>query len=388
MADQVKAKVVSAVLLMVDMGNSSEDESDESDDDLSSILPAVYSCVSHRQNASRIEGYFETVVPRYSDGMFKAHFRMKRESVEKFCLALQDSAHVHQKQQGGRPMVDLGKQVCIFLWYSASKEPYRTIADRFDVTESTVLKIIRRVTLAIHEVLLKLIAWPQGTRCREVMNGFKEMKGLERVMGAIDGTHIPISGREECNENYINRKGFASIIMQGICDHERRFTDVYTGWPGSVHDARVFENSDIKARIEEDPISMVPEGAFLLGDGAYTLETYMMVPYKDHGNFTPLQQKYNYVQSATRNIIERAFALLKSRFCRLKLVEVKNLEHLCEYLIAVCIVHNFCIDEELRLGDSEPDFFIEPEEEVNNFVCYGSSSKDAERKRKEIAGKL
>ena len=31
--------------------------------------------------------------------------------------------------------------------------------------------------------------------------------------------------------------------MQGVVDYQGIFTDVYIGWPGQVHDARVFKNS-------------------------------------------------------------------------------------------------------------------------------------------------
>lgn len=60
---------------------------------------------------------------------------------------------------------------------------------------------------------------------------------MEGVIGAFEGTHIPIIGQQQYNENYINRKGFLSIILQGVCDHNIKFTDCFAGWPGSVQDA-------------------------------------------------------------------------------------------------------------------------------------------------------
>ena len=33
--------------------------------------------------------------------------------------------------------------------------------------------------------------------------------------------------------------------MQGLVDHKGIFMDVYLGWPGKVHDARVFSNSTV-----------------------------------------------------------------------------------------------------------------------------------------------
>ena len=58
-------------------------------------------------------------------------------------------------------------------------------------------------------------------------------------------------------------------------------------------------------------------------------------------------------------------------------------------IMAVCTLHNFCINEDKRLRDDVGvDFQIEMEEEVNNFICYGSTTSDAERKRSEIARNL
>ena len=55
--------------------------------------------------------------------------------------------------------------------------------------------------------------------------------------------HIPVVSPRECLADYYNRKGWHSILMQGVVNHLGRFTNVYIGWPGRVHDARVFANS-------------------------------------------------------------------------------------------------------------------------------------------------
>ena len=40
-----------------------------------------------------------------------------------------------------------------------------------------------------------------------------------------------------------NRKGYYSVVMQGVVDFQGIFMDVNVGWPGKVHDDRVFVNS-------------------------------------------------------------------------------------------------------------------------------------------------
>ena len=69
------------------------------------------------------------------------------------------------------------------------------------------------------------------------MKGFYEMKQIKGVIGLIDGSHLEIPMKSQDKAAYISRKGFPSIVLQGICDHELEFTNINVGFPGSVHDA-------------------------------------------------------------------------------------------------------------------------------------------------------
>ena len=67
-----------------------------------------------------------------------------------------------------------GKAYLQFLWFSALKQPYRTIADRVNVSEATVLRIVRRVSRAINEEMANQITWPIGSRFRDVVAGLRK----------------------------------------------------------------------------------------------------------------------------------------------------------------------------------------------------------------------
>ena len=41
------------------------------------------------------------------------------------------------------------------------------------------------------------------------------------------------------------------MLMQGAVNHLGHFTNVYVGWPGRVHDARVFANSALYVQGQE-----------------------------------------------------------------------------------------------------------------------------------------
>ena len=65
---------------------------------------------------------------------------------------------------------------------------------------------------------------------------------LELWMGLI----FPLSPQKNVQPTTITAKvGTPSSILQGTVDHRGRFIDIYVGWPGRVHDARVFANSSL-----------------------------------------------------------------------------------------------------------------------------------------------
>jgi len=63
------------------------------------------------------------------------------------------------------------------------------------------------------------------------------------VVGSIDGSHIRVDKPSEDPVAYINRKHYFSIYMQEVVNEKKKFIDVLIGYPGSVHDAKVFANS-------------------------------------------------------------------------------------------------------------------------------------------------
>ena len=121
---------------------------------------------------------------------------------------------------------------------------YRTLSALFGVGRSTVGFIVVETCQAIATYLLpRHIQIPQGERLKEIVDGFETCWGFPQVAGAIDGSHIPILRPDQSASDYYNRKGYYSVIMQAMVDFRGLFMDVYIGWPGKVHDARVFVNS-------------------------------------------------------------------------------------------------------------------------------------------------
>ena len=64
---------------------------------------------------------------------------------------------------------------------------------------------------------------------------------FDNCIGAIDGTHIEVVVPMTELITHMNRKSKTSQNVLAICDFDLRFTFIVAGWPGSVHDMRVFK---------------------------------------------------------------------------------------------------------------------------------------------------
>ena len=96
---------------------------------------------------------------------------------------------------------------------------------------------------------------PQYIKCPETdvdisatMKTF-ETKPLPNFVETIDGSYIKFVRPNECATNYYNRRGYYSLLVQGICDGNEKFLSVSCGHPGSIHDARMMRRSGFYKRV-------------------------------------------------------------------------------------------------------------------------------------------
>lgn len=142
-----------------------------------------------------------------------------------------------------------------------------------------------------------------------------------------------------------------SLTLQGICDSKLRFLDVYTGIPSKIHDARILKLSFIGAELP----SLCSPKYYILGDSAYSIREYLLTPYRDYGNLSESERKFNLNFCRTRVKIENAFSLLKNRFRQLIRLDFHSVETMAKFIMACCVLHNICIN----MDDSPPDDFEE-----------------------------
>ncbi|CAL1688730.1 unnamed protein product [Lasius platythorax] len=280
----------------------------------------------------------------------------------------------------GRPRVPPRVQLLAVLWLLVTPDSYRSIGLQFNLAKSSLNHCMRRVIQVLGNISSDIIKWPSVTRMSTVTEKFKQIAGLEHVLGAIDGSYIEIPAPSIDAHCYLTRKCRYAVILQAVCDAELRFTDCYAGYPGSVGDLRVFRNSDLWYNVNINRHSFFPNQEFIIGDKAYPILGWCLTSYRDNGHLTQIENNFNYILSQTRQTIERAFALLKGRFRRLKYLDMSRVDLIPATILACCVLHNICLSD---INDEVEDYIVEGNREneqnrENNEECEEIGNCDNE----------
>ncbi|XP_011883584.1 PREDICTED: putative nuclease HARBI1 [Vollenhovia emeryi] len=317
--------------------------SSEDNDNYSLLFPLMKYLISGRKR-HRVEHYLD-IVDSWTNLEFKEHLRIERTTAIRLIDELHGSIFIPSHSFGMKP-IEAKVSFLIFLWHMANTEPLRTISDRFDVSISSVFRVIRRVTAWILTKLDDVIKWPQGRHIAYVCHEFYTKRGIPDIIGAIDCTHIRIEKPNVENaRDYCNRKKYFSINLQAVVDANMKFTNIYCGQPGSLHDARVLRKSELYKSANEHREAVFSNRKFILGDSAYPSLQWLVPPFRDNGHLTPQQAEFNFIHSSTRMVVEKAFGYLKGRFRRIKFFsDYREMPFITNTVVAACILHNLCLN--------------------------------------------
>ena len=230
----------------------------------------------------------------------------------------------------------------------------------------------------------KYIQFPVGNNLTATVQGFLDQWGIPQCAGSIDGSHIPVKPPAMNHTCYYNRKGWYSIVLQAIVDHNYLFTDVYVGWPGSVHDARVLANSSVYEKRNDGKLLCGPvqDGIrlFLVGDSAYPLRPWLMKPFPHSGALSAQKKLYNYRICRGRVVVEIAFGRLKARWRRLSKQNDMSVDNVPTVVCACCILHNICQIHKENFNDEwldDVDPSASMEETSSTVGGSGESTREA-----------
>ncbi|KAL0458545.1 UNVERIFIED_CONTAM: hypothetical protein Slati_0481700 [Sesamum latifolium] len=177
---------------------------------------------------------------------------------------------------------------------------------------------------------------------------------------------------------YRTRKGHVAVNVLGVGNSNMQFIYVFSGWEGSGADSRVLRDV-----IHRPHGLRVPSGNYYLCDNGYANADGFLTPYRgvryhlqewDRGQGGPQNpcELFNLKHSSTRNVIERAFGLLKVRWGILRSQSFYPIDIQNKIIFVCCLLHNF-----LRNKMSDDPFELEIPDEANacadaNVECIAS----------------
>ena len=157
----------------------------------------------------------------YTDGELRTRYRFGKESIEYITSLIEtDLRRKTNRSHALRPI----DQVLIALRFYASGNFLQVIGDTVGVDKSTVSRAVHDVSQLLSAKQSMFIKWPTTAAViNENKNGFYRRRRFPGIIGCIDGTQIRIIAPTKNESDFVNRKGFHSINVQGVCDHKGRF---------------------------------------------------------------------------------------------------------------------------------------------------------------------
>ena len=166
---------------------------------------------------------------QWTDNDWIGNLRISKVTFQKLCEEL--APFIERRDTNYHKAISVRERVAITLYRLTDTASYRTVSNPFGVGKSTVCQIVLEVCAWIVEVFFKRLVHLPVTRqdIETEVAAFFMSAGFPQVVGAVDECPVAILAPNENPEDYVNRKGFYSIILQGLVDSSYLFRDVYVG---------------------------------------------------------------------------------------------------------------------------------------------------------------
>ena len=269
--------------------------------------------------AYKILDFWEDLAARMGDRMFRRFFRMRIESLQALVRWLKPPLWTYK---GGRVHTSPDKMVAMTVYWLGNESAYKHILYLFGVTEDCFINCTEFILNMLIDKSKEIIKPPTKEELPELAAEFNEMgREFYNTVGSIDGMHVRVAVGSKDKGVFYNYKSFHSVHLKAICDAKRCFWDVFAGFPGCAHSATVFRDSPVFNEL--DALLCVPRRPLedtyhIMADSVYpgtvtTVATFKLVGLCNN----PRIKKFNTHLASKRNVIERAFTLLVSRWCHL-----------------------------------------------------------------------
>jgi hypothetical protein len=167
-------------------------------------------------------------------------FRMSRPLFE----SLHDLLVSSYELTSSKKMTSI-EALAMFLWTVGAPQSFVQVKNRFGRSKETISRKISEVLECVYRMSKDLVkpSDPDFLTPHPKLLSDRFAPHFNNCIGAIDGTHIPVVVPSSKVVQHVGRHGYPTQNVLAICDFDMRFTFVVAGWPGSVHDMRVFNDA-------------------------------------------------------------------------------------------------------------------------------------------------
>ena len=138
-------------------------------------------------------------------------YRLNKAAIMEFCDLLREDL---KPALCSSRVLTVEQQVLISLKLLASGSFQSSAKDNINVAQSTVSSTLSRFMDSLLSKKKEFIYMPDSVYTEEIKLQFYLLGRFPSVIGAIDGTHIPIIAPAEDEHLFVNRKGFDSLNVQ------------------------------------------------------------------------------------------------------------------------------------------------------------------------------
>ncbi|XP_067625245.1 uncharacterized protein [Eurosta solidaginis] len=311
-----------------------------------------YGCDFVHHSITKSHHFLQDVWPDLDERRFRTIARVSRSTFQ----VLYDLIKYDEIFNGPRSckQFSLETPLLVVLYRLCSSGEDATIskiASLFGVSDGGAIQnMTNRIFQAIFRVRQQFVYWPDSAeRQNLVAETFDE---LPHCIGYVDGTEIKLVEKPlDDPEAYFSRKHVYSLKAQAVCDYKLRIRHLVLGFPGSVHDARIYN-----CNLVTEASSLFTGAQWLAGDSAYKLTSTVITPSRSTSTEMTSHQRngFNRQFSQYRIRIEHCYGILKERFNSLKELRVairndESVKFACRWILVCAILHNIVIQKTTSL---------------------------------------
>jgi hypothetical protein len=306
----------------------------------------------------------------YNNDEFLSVFHVTRSTFKRIVALVKDNPVLQgqNSEKQSKHFVPEIHLLATFKFFGAegNQGGSKQLCENLGMGKGSISNYVDRGVKAILSLRDQCFFWPSEEERLEISSRIKSRYFFKNCVGIIDGTHLGLSTRpENCGEEYFTRKGQYALSALIIVDDKKRIRHASVGWPGSVHDNRIWSNS----RIVLNPRDYFSPNEYTIGDSAFTNSNIMVTSYMRASGQAVLpagQSWFNDVLNVPRSGVENTIGIWKGRFpwlrnMRMRIRNRQSMVKIITYVYATIILHNLCVktpyqnDWLIDNGDSDSD---------------------------------